>query len=123
MYSLLVFCINFQAFLEARGASVASAVRKNAKRILEDVNRSARKNMGRRFDFLMRQNHSKSTNSLEYGAAEVAKTYDMNSNKMITERNAKLLRVLKDMLDMLLQERQNVSNLWTEGVVHSVKIK
>ncbi|KAI9365729.1 hypothetical protein BD770DRAFT_356569 [Pilaira anomala] len=66
--------------------------------------------MGRRFDFLIRENHPKSTTSLEYGATDVAKNYDLNSNKMIIERNAKLSRVLKDMLDMLLQEKQGVSN-------------
>lgn len=102
---------------------MASAVRKNAKKTLEDVHNSNRKNMGRRFDFLIRQNHSKSTNNLEYGATEVAKTYGINSNRMITERNAKLPRVLKDMLDILLQEKQDVSNLCTVGVVHSGKIK
>ncbi|KAI9475403.1 MAG: hypothetical protein EXX96DRAFT_540005 [Benjaminiella poitrasii] len=57
---------------------------------------------------------------LEYGAAEVAKNYDLNSNKTIIERNAKLPRVLKDMLDMLLQEKKgDASNLCTFGVVHS----
>ena len=103
---------------------MASAVRKNAKRTLEDVYNSARKNMGRRFDFLIRENHPKSTTSLEYGAAEVAKNYDLNSNKMIIERNAKLPRALKDMLDMLLQEKQgDANNLCTFGVLHSGKIR
>lgn len=80
--------------------------------------------MGRRFDFIIRENRPKSTNSLEYGAAEVAKNYDLNSNKMILERNAKLPRVLKDMLDMLLQEKQGDANdLCTFGVQHSGKIR
>ncbi|KAI7897410.1 uncharacterized protein EV154DRAFT_409819, partial [Mucor mucedo] len=70
---------------EGEGVSVASVVIKTTKRTLVDVYNSARKNMGRRFDFLIRENHPKSTTSLEYGAAEVAKNYDLNSNKMIIE--------------------------------------
>ncbi|ORE13617.1 hypothetical protein BCV71DRAFT_277714, partial [Rhizopus microsporus] len=62
--------------------------------------------MGRRFDFLIRENHPKSIISLKYDAVEMAKSYDLNSNKMITEKNAKLPRILKDMLDMLVQEQQ-----------------
>ena len=58
--------------------------------------------MGRRFDFLIRENHPKSIISLKYDAVEMAKSYDLNSNKMITEKNAKLPRILKDMLDMLV---------------------
>lgn len=80
--------------------------------------------MSRRIDFLIRENHPKSTISLEYGAVEVAKIYELNSNKMIIERNAKLPRVLKDMLDMLVQEKQgDASNLCTFGVVYSGKIR
>ncbi|KAI9006744.1 hypothetical protein CLU79DRAFT_712321, partial [Phycomyces nitens] len=127
-FNIHVWCIIDRCFGNLKGieiirgeaTSVASAVRKNTKRTLEDVYNSVRKNMGRRFDFLLRENHPKSTNSLEYGAAEVAKRYDLNSNKMIIERNSKLPRVLKDMLDMLLQEKQgDASKFCTFGVVHS----
>lgn len=80
--------------------------------------------MGRRFDFIIRENHPKSTISLEYGAAEVAKHYELNSSKMIIERNEKLPRVLKDMLDMLVQEKEgDASDLCAFGVVHSGKIR
>ncbi|KAL7324023.1 hypothetical protein PS15p_210597 [Mucor circinelloides] len=108
-YNIHLWCIIDRCFgnlkgievIRGEGASMASAVRKNAKRTLEDVNNSSRKNMGRRFDFLIRENRPKSSNSLEYGAAE-------------------LPRVLKDMLDMLIQEKQgDASNLCTFGVVHS----
>lgn len=103
---------------------MASAVKKKAKRTLVDVYNSARKVMGRRFNFLIREHRPKSTTSLEYGMAEVAKNYDLNSNKMIIERNAKLPRVLKDMLDMLLQEKQgDANNLCTFGILHSGKIR
>lgn len=53
--------------------------------------------MGRRFDFPVKKNYPKSTNSLECGAAEVAK------KKVILKRNMKLPKVLKDILDMFLQ--------------------
>lgn len=58
--------------------------------------------MGHRFDFLIRQASPKSTNSFEYGASEVDKSYNLNGNKMIQERGMKLPKVLKDMLDILV---------------------
>lgn len=65
--------------------------------------------MGRRFDFLITENHPKS---------------DLNCNKMIIERNGKLPRVLKDMLDMLVQEKRgDASNSRTFGVAHSAKVR
>ena len=58
--------------------------------------------MGHRFDFLIRQASPKSTNSFEYGASEVDKSYNLNGNKMIQERGMKLPKVLKDMLHILV---------------------
>lgn len=78
--------------------------------------------MGHRFDFLIREDSPKSTNSLEYGASEVDKNYSLNGNKMIKERGDKLPKVLKDMLDLLVKENKgDCSHLCTVGVVHSGK--
>lgn len=80
--------------------------------------------MGRRFDYLIRETNPKSTISLEFGASEVDKNYNLNGNKMIKERGTKLPKVLKDMLDLIFKEiKSDHSHLCTIGAVHSGKIK
>ncbi|KAI8884633.1 hypothetical protein K501DRAFT_181838 [Backusella circina FSU 941] len=82
-YNIQLWCIIDRCFgivigieiIKGERTLVTSAIRKNAKRALADVCNSVRKNMGRRFDSLIRKNHSGSIVSLEYGVAEVAKTY------------------------------------------------
>jgi hypothetical protein len=102
---------------------MASSIRKSLKRSIGDVNNHVRKPMGRRFDFLIRESNPKNVSSLEYGASEVDKDYNLNGNKMIKERGVKLPKVLKDMLDLLGKEKKgDYSHLFTIGVVHSGKI-
>lgn len=105
----LFFWINTANRSRGEDVSIASSIRKSLKRTIEDVSDHARKPMGHRFDFLIRETNFKSTNSFEYGASEVDRTYNFNGNKMIHERGMKLPRVLKDMLDLLVQEKKNAS--------------
>ncbi|KAI9343719.1 hypothetical protein BD770DRAFT_371463 [Pilaira anomala] len=106
--------------IRREGASIASSIRKNFKRTIEDVNNHTRQPMGRRFDYLIRQINPNSSSSLEFGASEVDKNYKLNGNKMIKERGTKLPKVLKDMLALLVKENEgDYSNLCTVGVVHS----
>lgn len=80
--------------------------------------------MGYRFDFLIRESNPKSTCSLEYGASEVAKDLELNGNKVLKEGGEKLPKVLKDMLDLLIERKQgDCDDLSTVGIVHSGKIK
>ncbi|KAI7857762.1 hypothetical protein BDC45DRAFT_532593 [Circinella umbellata] len=127
-YNIHIWCMIDHIFgdvegleiIRGEGVSVASSIRKSLKRTIEDVNNHARKPMGHRFDFLIRETNPKSTNSFEYGASEVDKSYNSNGNKMIKERGIKLPKVLKDMLDILAKENKGgYSNLCTVGVVHS----
>ncbi|KAG0929241.1 hypothetical protein G6F57_012745 [Rhizopus arrhizus] len=79
-----------------------------------------RKPMGYRFDFLIRESNPKSTCSLEYGASEVAKDLELNGNKVLKEGGEKLPKVLKDMLDLLIERKQgDCDDLSTVGIVHS----
>ncbi|KAG1373919.1 hypothetical protein G6F61_009767 [Rhizopus arrhizus] len=110
--------------IRGEGSSLASSIRKSRKRTIQDVNSKVRKPMGHRFDFLIRESNPKSTCSLEYGASEVAKDLELNGNKVLKEGGEKLPKVLKDMLDLLIERKQgDCDDLSTVGIVHSGKIK
>ncbi|KAL7324021.1 hypothetical protein PS15p_210596 [Mucor circinelloides] len=79
--------------IRGEGASIASSIRKNLKRTIEDVNNHTRQPMGRRFDYLIRQINPNSSSSLEFGASEVDKNYKLNGNKMIKESGTELPKV------------------------------
>ncbi|KAI9478623.1 MAG: hypothetical protein EXX96DRAFT_619547 [Benjaminiella poitrasii] len=94
--------------------------RKSRKRTTEDVNNHDRKPMSHRFDFLIRKANPESTNSFEYDASEIDKSYNLNGNKMIQKRVMKLPKVLKDILDLLvIENKDEYNNLGTVCVVHS----
>lgn len=80
--------------------------------------------MSHRFDLITHQAEPRSTSRLEYGAGDVSKDYAKKDNKFIKEGGEKLPRVLKHMVEMLIEEKPEYCNkLNITALVHSGKIK
>ncbi|KAI8981451.1 hypothetical protein BDB01DRAFT_870112 [Pilobolus umbonatus] len=98
--------------------SVSSTNRKNASRVNGSVSLMERKHIGYKCGFLIRDSASIHEESLEYGAGEVGIRYEQKGTKAMTEGSVKLPKVLKDMLDHLIQKNKDFRGMKAFGTIH-----
>jgi hypothetical protein len=80
--------------------------------------------MGSVYGFIIRDRNPQSSKRNEFGCSEVEKMLEEYRNKTIKKRRSKLIRTLKDMLDLLITRKSgNSDGLCTVGVIHSGNIK
>lgn len=107
IWSMIEPCFDKLENIEAVGgefASLGSRKRKNDKRAISSITKTARLKHGHRCDLTFRQYNNQHTVHLEFGVSEAKPKIEHDfDTKFMEEGFYKLPRTLKDILDYLLQ--------------------
>ncbi|CAG8544462.1 11598_t:CDS:2 [Ambispora leptoticha] len=109
--------VNAISVVRGESTSLASASRKNIKRLSGE-----RRKMGRRIDWILRSISNGDRD--EFGAGEAGKSWvDKNGTKFLKEAGLKLPKTLKDMLVKLMEkagwDEESRAKIQTVGIIHA----
>ncbi|KAG2217542.1 hypothetical protein INT45_009967 [Circinella minor] len=97
--------------LGGENASTGSSSRKNKKHVLQREEKLERKKMGRRLDLILR------IKKLELGGGEARKEIEDNDPKLLSEKDLKLPKALKDMMMIIKKEKGNLEDVRVAGLL------